>query len=122
MAEVVEVEGADTFARTLHGAASELDNLTAASSATGQLIRERAASRAPKRTGALARSIVSATDGSTVTVSSGLIYAPVIHFGWAAHGITPNPYLIPAAVDSEPIWLGYYVKDIDSKLSKVRGA
>lgn len=118
----VEVEGADTLARTLYGFANDLDNLTAASSATGQLIRERAATRAPKRSGALSRSIVSASDGSNVSVSSGLVYAPVIHFGWAAHGIEPHPFLIPAAVDSEPIWLGYYAKDIDSKLSKVRGA
>lgn len=31
-----------------------------------------------------------------VGVYSPLVYAPVIEFGWAAHGIEPQPYLRPA--------------------------
>lgn len=122
MANGPEVEGAATLARTLHGAASELDELETAAGQTGQLIRSRAAGRAPKRTGRLARSITATVSGSDVEVGSGLIYAPVQHNGWAAHGISPHPFLIPVAEESAPIFAGFYARDIESKIRKVRGA
>lgn len=122
MPDRVELEGAANLARTLHAAAAGLDELGAAAGATGQLIRSRAAGRAPKRSGRLARSLVATVKGSDVEVGSGLVYAPVIHNGWAAHGISPQPFLIPVAQDSAPIYAGYYLRDIDSKLAKVRGA
>lgn len=118
----VEVEGAAMFAATLHTAANGLSHLDTATRQTGELLRTRAAGRAPKRSGALARSIRADSDGESVSVGSGLIYAPVIHFGWAAHGISPNPFLVPVAADSESLWMNFYVADVQSKLDKVRGA
>ena len=117
-----EVIGADTFARNLHTAAAGLEDLSTASRATGDLIRGRAAGRAPKRSGRLASSLTVRASGSDVEVSSALVYAGVIHYGWAAHGISANPFLVPAATDSETVWIGFYESDIQSKLDKVRGA
>jgi hypothetical protein len=117
----VEVEGADTFARTLHGAADGLDDLDSATRQTGELVRSRAAGRAPKVSGDLARSLYAESTGVMVSVQSDLVYAPVIHYGWPAHNIRANPFLVPAAVDSQAVWLGYYERDVQSKLNKVRG-
>lgn len=118
----VEVEGADTLARTLRGAADGLDELDGATAATGRLVKQRAAGKAPKLTGRLAGSLFVESSGDEVVVASDLVYAPVIHYGWAAHGIAAHPFLIPAAIDSEPVWLGIFEKDVQAKLNKVRGA
>jgi len=120
--QAVQVIGAERLAASLSYAAHQYDNLEQASSQTGRLISSRARGQAPKRTGRLARSLTAKADGSDVEVTSGLIYAPVIHNGWAGHHISPHPFLLPVAHSSEPVWRSFYAAELKTVLSHVKGA
>lgn len=65
----------------------------------------------PIRTGFLAGSVVEGPDAVDVTA----VYAGVIHNGWAARGIEPNPYTdrAVAAVDPEPLWVEFVEDSLD---------
>jgi hypothetical protein len=118
----VTVIGDDMLRLTLARASSDLAHLDTAADRTARLVTQRARDRAPKRSGRLAASVTATTDGSDAAVGSNLVYAPVIHNGWAAHGIAANPFLVPVAQDSTPIWLSYYRADLSRAISQVRGA
>jgi phage gpG-like protein len=117
----VEVVGADTLAAGLRRVAAGLDHLEVAGARTGQAIRTRASSRAPKLSGRLAQSIRANAAGDTVSVGSDLVYAPVQEFGWAGHGIAAQPYLMPAA-NEVGAWLPFYEDEVQGLLNNVRGA
>jgi hypothetical protein len=117
----VTVEGDETLRRTLATAQDELENLDQSESA--RLVQQRAAANAPKVSGRLARSVVAKDLGhGAVAVLSELIYAPVIHFGWAAHHISPQPFLTTALDDSAPIVEANSMRAANRILSHVRGA
>lgn len=114
--------GDDVLRATMARASHDLAHLDGAATKTSRLVTQRARDRAPKRSGRLASSVVARVDAGDVAVGSDLIYAPVIHNGWAAHNITPNPFLIPVAADTQTVWVGYYRDDVQSAISKIRGA
>jgi hypothetical protein len=114
--------GDDVLRATLARASHDLAHLDGAAGKASRLITQRARDRAPKRSGRLASSIVAKVDAGDAAVGSDLIYAPVIHNGWAAHGITPNPFLVPVAADTQTVWVGYYRDDVQHAISQVRGA
>jgi len=117
----VTVQGDDTLRRTLAGAADELENLDQSDSA--RMVQQRAAARAPKRSGTLARSLVAKDLGNgTAVVQSDLIYAPVIHYGWAAHNIAAQPFLTTALDDSTQLVEADNLRATQRILSHVRGA
>lgn len=118
----VEVRGDKMLAATMARAAHELGDMEQAAGSAGRLIQTRARGQAPKRTGRLASSLRSKADGSDVEVVSGLVYAPVIHNGWAGHGISPHPFLVPVAHASEPVWRGYYTAELKTIYAQVKGA
>lgn len=118
----VEVVGAARCAATMAAAAARLSHLDGATSSTSRLVQSRARGNAPKRTGRLAGSLVAASTGTEARVSSGVVYAGVIHYGWAAHNIRANPFLVPAAEDSTPVWRRFYVADVNTALAMVKGA
>lgn len=120
-AQGVQVIGADRLASTLRSAADDLARLDHATAQTSRLVQTRARARAPKVSGRLAGSLVAASDGAEARVSSGLIYAPVIHYGWAGHNIRANPFLVPAATDSTELWRPFYVADVRRVLDHVKG-
>lgn len=116
-----ELVGAARFHATMAKASADLAHLERAATATGRLIDQRAGGAAPKRTGRLASSLVASASGSDARVSSGLVYAGVQHYGWAAHGITAHPFLVPAAEASTPLWRQFYVADVNRALDQVHG-
>jgi hypothetical protein len=116
----VRVEGAAMLALTLTRARTELAAL--APEEAGTYIRDQARTHAPFITGRLRASLHSETADARVTVKSDLVYAPVIHNGWPAHGITANPYLIPVAEQTQAAWGRAYYADTLKAISKVRGA
>lgn len=64
-----------------------------------ELVATEARRRAPKQSGKLAGSIragATLRSGVVRVGSAGIPYAGPIHFGWAAHGISPNPFLYEA--------------------------
>ena len=117
----VTVQGDETLRRTLAAAADDLESLDQSEGA--RLVQQRAQARAPKRSGTLARSVVARDLGhGTAAVLSELVYAPVIHYGWAAHGITPQPFLVSALEDSAPLVEASSLRKTQRILSHVRGA
>lgn len=118
----VTVVGDTRLRATLAVAAERLDNLETAGQAATRMIESAASSAAPKRTGRLAGSIRAAVEGSEASVSSGLIYAGVQHYGWAAHGISAHPFLIPVAERLQPVWVRAYEAEVRQTLEVVKGA
>jgi hypothetical protein len=122
---VMEVEGARQLRRTLARAGHDLDDMVAANAAVSALVATRAKSTAPHRSGRLAGSIRGSKAKASSVVRAGgaaVVYAGVIHYGWPAHNIEANPFLVDTARATEPQWRGMYLAGINKALSKVRGA
>lgn len=119
--ERVEVRGDVMLRATLARADAELEHLDDATASAAQTVAERGRIRAPKLSGRLAGSVRASHTGTEAIASSGLIYAPVIHDGWAGHNIAANPFLRTAAEDSEQVILPAYRKALNRVLSKVKG-
>jgi hypothetical protein len=117
----VEVVGARELGASLNRAAGDLEDLEEADQKAGQLIKQRAQQLAPKVSGSLARSIDASTAGVGVTVGSDLIYAGVQEYGWPGHNIVAQPFLRPAAEDTDQ-WVQFYEDEAQRALSKVKGA
>jgi hypothetical protein len=116
-----DIEGLTTLKATLAVAQQRVENLDQGESA--RLVQSRAQARAPKRSGRLAASVQASSLGKgEAQVASALVYAPVIHFGWAAHSITPNPFLETAANDSVPLVQAQNLRQVSTILGQVRGA
>jgi phage gpG-like protein len=119
--QTVTVEGDETFRRTLAAAADDLASLDQSESA--RLVQQRAQAAAPKATGRLAASITAKDIGEGHSVvGSTLVYAPVIHYGWPAHSISPHPFLTDALEASGPLVEAASLREATRILSHVRGA
>lgn len=117
----ITVEGDERLAVTMRAAAQDMQHLERAQQEAARTILTRAQGQAPKRTGRLARSLVASSEGDTAEVSTDLVYAGVIHNGWAAHHISAHPFLIPVAHATEPVWRKAYVAEVQADLNQVRG-
>ena len=119
--QTVTVEGDETFRRTLAAAADDLASLDQSESA--RLVQQRAQAAAPKASGRLAASITAKDIGEGHSVvGSTLVYAPVIHYGWPAHSISPHPFLTDALDTSGPLVEAASLREATKILSHVRGA
>jgi phage gpG-like protein len=116
----VTVEGGDTFRRTTREASADLADM--APRPAGEYVRDQARAAAPFVSGRLRTSLHVETGAGLVTVGSDLIYAPVIHNGWAAHNIRANPFLIPVAEATENVWGRSYQVETTHIVGKVQGA
>lgn len=122
MADRVKVEGAARLERTLHAAADDLEDMSQAQQESARLVQQRAQAAAPKDTGTLANSLtVQEIERGQTAVASQLIYAPVIHYGWAAHNISPQPFLAEALADSTSLVVDLHQRQAQHILSQVKG-
>jgi len=119
---VVEVVGAAQYARTLRAFGDELQSLTTAHHAAGAAVQTLARGRARRRSGRLAASFTVAVADTAVTIGSPVVYAGVQEYGWARRGITPSRALTSALEDSAGRVEQVYTADVETALSKVRGA
>lgn len=95
-------------------------DLTAANRAGAERIA--AAASPPRKSGRLAASIQVTGAGPTeATVGSGLIYAPVIEYGWRAHGIEGRHFLASAADGQTTAVVDGYYRAVDGALAHVKG-
>jgi hypothetical protein len=115
------LKGADRLAATLDDAARQLGDLRDANAEAANTVESVAALTAPRRTGALAGSVVGEVVEGGAQIGSDLIYAPVIHNGWAAHHIAPQPFLLDAAERTTAQWVGAYDKAVNAALEGVEG-
>lgn len=121
----IKVEGGARLRRTLRQAGSDLKDLTAAHSATAQLVANAGRARAPKVSGALAGTIRPSGTKTKAVVRAGFArvpYAGPIHWGWPARSIPAQPFLSDAATSTEPAWQNIYLAALDKTISKVEGA
>jgi hypothetical protein len=118
----VEVKGADTLARTLGTAADAVTHLAAAHQAAGAAVIGKTRPRTRRRSGALSASWSTRVQVDGVEVGSGLRYAGVQEYGWAAHGITPSRALTNGLGDATDDVERIYFDAVDTVIGKVRGA
>lgn len=117
----ITVEGDETLKRTLHDAEQQIEHMDQGENA--RQVQQRAQARAPKVTGRLRASIVAKDLGQgKAQVASELVYAPVIHYGWPAHSISPQPFLTTALDDSVQLVEADNLRQANQALSHVRGA
>jgi hypothetical protein len=94
----VKVTGLKELSKSCKAVSKDLNKeLLKVGKDSAELVADTGRTLAPKRTGRLAGQVKpgSTASGAYVAVR-GLIYAPVIHFGWARHNISPNPFLYHA--------------------------
>jgi phage gpG-like protein len=95
--------------------------MSSTNSAVGALVARNAAAGAPRRTGRLAASVRSSATNDRADITSSVVYAGVIHWGWPAHNIRSNPFATRAASATEPAWVDMYADQLDRILEGVRG-
>ena len=113
MARVVRVEGAAKLRRRLKDLEGGVNDLKDANAEVADFIATRAAAAAPKRTGALARTIRGNRAASKAVTRAGratVPYARPIHWGWPARHIKPQRFLWDTAKETEPEWLDTYAQ------------
>jgi hypothetical protein len=118
----VRVEGLSRLSATLRRAKIDISDLKAATMKAAATVAQAAQASSPRRTGTLAGSVHGNRATARATVSSRLVYAGVIHWGWPAHNIEPQPFVSQAAQDTEPVWVAEYQRDVQHALDKVKGA
>lgn len=93
----VRVEGLAKLHRELRQFEGSLDKeLKAISKSAADLVADSSRSGAPVFRGKLRNAVKSAATAKGGEVRVKLIYAPPIHFGWAAHNIEPQPFVYDA--------------------------
>lgn len=119
--QVVSVDGDETLRRTMGNAEDQLREMDQSENA--RLVQQRAQANAPKVSGRLAGSVTARDLGQgKAEIASALVYAPVIHNGWAAHNISPQPFLTTALDDSAPLVEAHSLRQANTILNRVKGA
>lgn len=123
MAETtVVVHGEKQLAATLAAAGNKIGHMDSAHARVGASIAQRARGAAPKRTGRLARSTTARPTGNGASVTATVVYARVIHNGWARHNISPNPYIQRTMTQYSAEWADQYAAEVQKILGTVKGA
>lgn len=96
----IRVEGLRELRKQLKAAGQSYADLKGVGLDAARIVSDAAKPIAPHLTGRLAGSIRPAGQAKGAVVragSAGIPYAGVIHFGWPAHSISPQPFLYEAA-------------------------
>lgn len=120
----VEVPGLRALRRDLRRMGDDLSDLKDASQEASGLVAREAGRRAPRRTGRLAGSGRGSRSTGRATVTFGgarVPYAGVIHWGWPARNIAPQPFVVEAAEDTQPQWLAFYQAGVDQAVERIDG-
>lgn len=95
----VEIEGLGEVRSALRKAKHDLDDLKGAGKDAADMVAGEARTIVPRLTGTLEQTIRGAGQAGGAVVRAGnakVVYAPIIHFGWPAHGIEPRPFIYDA--------------------------
>lgn len=120
----IRVDGLAPLRRDLKRVAGDLADLKAANARAIDTVIAEAGRNVPRRSGALAASLRGSKGANRATVLAGgarLPYAGPVHWGWPARNIEPQPFVVDAAHDTEPEWLGAYQDEINDALDRVNG-
>lgn len=121
-----KIVGLSKLQRELKAAGIDASDLKKAGQNAAKIVMREAKRTAPVRSGDLRRSLRISASKNKAGVLAGnlgdLVYAPVIHWGWRARRIRPNPWVSRAAVTTEDFWYPQYFKAIEKALDQVKGA
>jgi len=120
----IRIEGLDALVRTMRKAGVDITELKQAHVRAGQIVADRAAELAPRRSGRLAGSIRPARQAKRARIQAGggkVPYANPIHWGWPSHNIEASLFLSRAATETEAEWSKAYLEDVQAALDKVTG-
>src|SRR5262245_10148527 len=123
-APVVRVEGARELRRTLKKAGDDLADLRDLHRQVAGVIVPVATAGAPHLTGRLAGSLRTGATKTQAIVRAGsaaVPYAGVQEWGWPRRRIRPQPFVVPAAHETEPRWTGIYLDGVQAIVDKVKG-
>lgn len=122
---VIKVEGARQLRATMAKAGIDLQDMVNANAEVSALVAGRATTMAPRKSGRLAASVRGNRAKSQAVVRVGgasVPYAGPIHWGWPARNISPHPFAVDAAHETEPTWVAMYLAAVNRVLDKVKGA
>lgn len=116
----IELIGGDELRRALRKFDDGLRDLRKVNEDAAEVVAERARSNAPRRSGRLASSIRAKATNTTGLVEAGvgLAYGGVIHFGWPAHNISPQPFLYDALDERTQQVVEVYEQRVDDLITK----
>lgn len=121
----VKVVGGRRLRRSMKAAGVELSELKAVHSAVARMVAEKAAKRAPHRSGLLASTVRGNNAAARSTVMAGkasVPYAAPIHWGWPARNIKAQPWISETAQDTEAQWLRMFEAGIRKAIDDIEGA
>lgn len=110
----IDLEGADTLARTLRQAADQLGDLTGMHSTIGALVVRAAGPLTPRDTGALAAATTAIAAADTTTLTNPLRYAAPVHARY-------HPWLAQAAQATAAKQLAAADAHVQAILNQVKG-
>ena len=120
----IRIEGQRELRKSLRQAGDDLEDLKAAHKAAAEVAAGGAKPLVPVRTGRLADTIRPGGTKTQAVIRAGkkaVPYAGPIHWGWAARGIEPSPFLADGAKNTEPQWVELFYEALDKALKKVKG-
>lgn len=120
--ERIQVDGARELRAALKRAGNDASDLKDANRAAGEIVAGAARILVPRRSGRLGDTIRASRAKGSATVTAGkaaLPYAGVIHFGWPAHNIEPQPFLYDAVDARRHEVVKAYQKAIDRIASTI---
>jgi hypothetical protein len=117
----VSIDGLSRFVRTMKAAGANMADMKDANVKAANTVASRARSTGPHRSGNLTGSLRTPRTQARARVTSNLIYAPPIHWGWPKRHIWPNPFVTRAAIVTKPEWLHDYEKSLQKILDSVQG-
>lgn len=120
---VVAVEGGRELRRRLRTVEGGLEDLKTEHRWVATYVLGRARPGAPRRTGALAANGRASGTKTMSTVRYGSVrvpYAAPIHYGWPQRHISPHPWVITAAQQSEAVWVAHFNQTIADLVERTR--
>lgn len=124
MTASLQVDGLGQLRRDLRRVAGDADDLKAANAKAAAVVAGAASAGAPRRTGRLAASVRGNKAVGRAQIKAGgaaVPYAGPVHYGWPAHGIEGNPFVIDAAQRTESLWLPAYAEDLQRVTDRLAG-
>ena len=120
----VEVKGLDPLVKGLRRAGDKdaLRAIRLANKDGAEIVAEEAKAEVPHLSGKLGKSIrANATPkaGKVVAGKAAVPYAGVIHFGWPAHSIKPQPFIYEAMDKRSEEVFAAYAKQIETVVNNV---
>jgi hypothetical protein len=122
MTDGITVKGGDELRRTMGQVATDLADLTDVNNRGGDLLLAASRAKAPKKSGRLAGSLRTVAGAAGFTVTSPLVYAGPIHWGWRERNIWPTYFLYDALDVKRAAILEAYATEVDDAIAKVHGA